>query len=37
VVDVLLGGRRLDTLVALALLPVAGIGLWSLARRGAAR
>jgi hypothetical protein len=37
VMDVLLGSRRLDTLVALALLPVAGIGLWSLAHRGAAR
>jgi len=37
VAEVLLGSRRLDTLVALALLPVAGIGLWSLAHRGAAR
>jgi multisubunit Na+/H+ antiporter MnhB subunit len=32
--DMLFGTRLLDTLVALALLPVAGIGLWSLARGG---
>jgi hypothetical protein len=37
VAEVLLGSRLPDTLVALALLPVAGIGLWSLSRRGAAR